>query len=217
MSKWRTSAQNNLLAWSKEKEDYIIAAKEWEFTGKVIDNGSSTNRCDLCEGENLRYHFEVRHDLENKFINVGSSCIAKFGLLVRDESGELITDDKEKRKFLKKKLYEKQKDVYLEQLRNAYRASDSEDDQGWLEYIGNKIKHDIKFEINEAVDILDFLESKSILLDYHFIRFNTRSSVSITYLAHENREYLEKIIKCIPPTQVKSITKRLLNKYGLII
>lgn len=116
MNKWRISAQNNLLLWSKEKEDHIIAAKEWEFTGKVIDNGNSKNRCDLCEGENLRYHFEVKHDSDDKCINVGSSCITKFGLLVRDDLGDIITDEKEKRKFLNNKLYEKQKDVYLEQL-----------------------------------------------------------------------------------------------------
>ena len=107
MDNWRSSAQVNLLAWSKEKENFIVAAKEWEFTGKVIDHGNSNNRCDLCEGENLRYHFEVKNDTEDKLINVGSSCITKFGLLVRDEEGNLINDDKEKNKFLKSKLYEK--------------------------------------------------------------------------------------------------------------
>jgi len=165
MNKWRNSAQNNLLAWSKEKEDYIIAAKEWEFTGKVIDHGNSNNRCDLCEGENLRYHFEVRHDQENKFINVGSSCITKFGLLVRDEEGKLIDNENEKRRFLKYKLYEKQKDVYLEYLRIVYRTSNSEDEQGWLEYIGSNIKYDIRFNINEALDIFYFLEHCCLIKD----------------------------------------------------
>jgi hypothetical protein len=217
MDKWRISAQDNLLAWSKEKENYLIAAKEWEFTGKIIDHGNSKNRCDLCEGENLRYHFEVKHSLEEKLINVGSSCITKFGLLVRGELGDIITDEKEKIKFLNNKLYEKQRDVYLEQLRNVYRVSCNKDDQKWLEYIGKKIKNDMKFCINEAVDISIFLESKSILLDYHFIKFDTRSSLSIDYLARVDRDYLEKTIKCLPPNQVKSITERLLIKFGLII
>lgn len=217
MNKWRISAQNNLLAWSKEKEDFIIAAKEWEFTGKVIDHGSSINRCDLCEGENLRYHFNVKHNSEYKFINVGSSCIMKFGLLVRDETGQVISNEKEKRKFLKKKLYEKQKDVYLDHLRTEYRYLSSKDDRGWLEYIGYNIKNDVKFDINEAVEIFDYLKSKSIIFDYHFIKFDTRSSLSIDYLAHASRENLKKTIKCLAPNQIKSITKRLLNKYGIII
>lgn len=86
-----------------------------------------------------------------------------------------------------------------------------------MEYIGKNIKNDIKFSISEAVDIFNFLEFKSILFDYNFIKFDTRSSSSIEYLASVDRDYFDKTIKCLPPNQVKSIAERLLNKFGLVI
>ena len=56
-TKWRNKAQDNLLLKSIERSDHLRAAKEWEFTGKVIDHEVTDRKCELCEGENLRYHF----------------------------------------------------------------------------------------------------------------------------------------------------------------
>ena len=76
MSRWRNKAIINLLKKRKENKDHAIAAKEWEFTGTVIDHLTSDNRCQLCEGENLRYHFEIKNKIKQEsLLLVGSSCI----------------------------------------------------------------------------------------------------------------------------------------------
>ena len=217
MNNWRTSAQKNLIAWSKEKENYIVAAQEWEFTGEVIDHGKSNNRCDLCEGENLRYHFEVKNYTVGKIINVGSSCITKFGLTVRDEEGKIIDDNKEKHKFLKNILYEKQKEVYLEKMREIYRTTEDEYLRIWIEHMGKTIKANDKFSITEAVELHDILESNNIFLDKSIVQFNTRTLWSISWIAQLDEEDLEKTLCCLPQNQRKSVKTRLLKKYGIIL
>ena len=68
-TKWRNKAQENLLLKSIEKSDHLQAAKEWEFSGKVIDHEVTDRRCELCEGDNLRYHFEIKNKLIKKRID----------------------------------------------------------------------------------------------------------------------------------------------------
>lgn len=49
----------------------------WKYTGYMVDRGTPTETCELCGMTNLRYHFEIREDLDTKM--VGSECIKKFG------------------------------------------------------------------------------------------------------------------------------------------
>ena len=105
----------------------------------------------------------------------------------------------------------------MEQLREAYRTNNDDLTKSWLEYIGKRVKSDIKFNISEAVEILNILESNNISLNKSIIKFDIRSSISITYLAQMEKENLEITLGCLPQNQIKSITTRLLNKYGMLL
>lgn len=65
------------------------AFEEWSFTDKTIDHGQPTETCELCDQEELRYHFEIRNSLTHKFLWVGSQCILKFNLSVFEEGQRL--------------------------------------------------------------------------------------------------------------------------------
>src|SRR6185437_14628582 len=45
--------------------------------------------CELCDQEELRYHFEIRNAFTKKALWVGSHCILKFGLSVFEEGNRL--------------------------------------------------------------------------------------------------------------------------------
>jgi hypothetical protein len=123
MTRWRNKAIANLLKSSKEENDHTIAAKEWEFTGEVIDHLVSNKLCQLCEGENLRYHFEISNKHRNNgVLLVGSSCIKKFDITVFNESGIEIFGD-QKASFLQKKIDQKKQELMLGQIRTLWKAS----------------------------------------------------------------------------------------------
>ena len=103
-TKWRNKAQENLLLKSIEQADHLRAAKEWEFSGKVIDHEVVDMRCELCAGENLRYHFEIKNKVNNNELMVGSTCITKFDITVWDNQGNEILGRNKKTTFLNKEI-----------------------------------------------------------------------------------------------------------------
>ena len=72
------------------------AFEEWLFTGQTEDFLKPSEVCELCGQEGLRYHFEIRNELTNYFLNVGSHCILRFDLPVY-EAGERLSTKKAKR------------------------------------------------------------------------------------------------------------------------
>lgn len=74
------------------------AFEEWSFTEQIKDHGQSIETCQLCEQEDLRYHFEIRNTLTEKTLWVGSHCILKFGLSVF-ESGLRLSESDAKKKL----------------------------------------------------------------------------------------------------------------------
>lgn len=74
------------------------AFEEWSFTEQTIDHEQPIETCQLCEQEDLRYHFEIRNSLTNKVLWVGSQCILKFGLSVF-ESGRRLSEGESKKKL----------------------------------------------------------------------------------------------------------------------
>jgi len=74
------------------------AFKEWSFTEKTIDHEEPVEICQLCEHEELRYHFEITNAFTKKSLWVGSQCILKFGLSVFD-SGQHLSPERAKRKL----------------------------------------------------------------------------------------------------------------------
>ena len=78
---------------------------EWFFTENIEDHGSPEEDCELCDQEQLRYHFEIKNRITNHKLWVGSSCILKFQVQVFDNG--LLLDEKQAAKKLediKKKM-----------------------------------------------------------------------------------------------------------------
>lgn len=93
MNIWLKNSIKNLLELSEEKENFTKATKEWFYTGEILDYHIPTEMCELCEKEELRYHFEIRNRLDN-FLLVGSKCIEKFDITVSDNEGNEIRENK---------------------------------------------------------------------------------------------------------------------------
>lgn len=74
------------------------AFEEWSFTEQTIDHGEPVETCQLCNQEELRYHFEIKNALTNKVLWVGSSCILKFNLSVF-EDGQRLSPSESKKKL----------------------------------------------------------------------------------------------------------------------
>ena len=106
MNVWLNNSVKNLLPLSENKKDFNVALKEWFFTGEIIDHEDAIEVCQLCEKDELRYHFEIENGLRNK-LWVGSKCIEKFDISVFDEEGIEVIEHKEQYllKQARKKTY----------------------------------------------------------------------------------------------------------------
>ncbi len=120
---WLEAAQANLLPLSREQTDLKRALEEWEHTGKVIDHGAAVENCQLCDRQQLRYHFEIFNRFTSKTKMVGSSCIKKFDIIVFDDHGNKLEGEVRER-WLKKEIAERQKEMMLEPLRELWSVAE---------------------------------------------------------------------------------------------
>lgn len=100
------------------------AFKEWYFTDNIEDHEIANEDCELCDQEQLRYHFEIKNRHTNHHLWVGSSCILKFQVQVFD-NGTLLDA-----KGAKKKLNELKQKMRLDSCINALKrlaSSESND------------------------------------------------------------------------------------------
>jgi len=91
------------------------AFQEWYFTENIEDHKTADEDCELCDHEQLRYHFEIKNRNTNRTLWVGSSCILKFQVQVF-ENGTLLDS-----KASKKKLNDIKKKMRLDSCINALR------------------------------------------------------------------------------------------------
>ena len=70
------------------------AFEEWFFTEDTIDHEKAIEDCQLCDQEQLRYHFKIENEYTNKALWVGSQCILKFQVAVYDDYGRKIGGSK---------------------------------------------------------------------------------------------------------------------------
>jgi len=84
------------------------AFEEWSFTERTVDHEEPVETCQLCDQEELRYHFEIQNALTHKCLWVGSHCILKFNLSVFEEGRRLSPTD------AKKKLDRRMQQMHLE-------------------------------------------------------------------------------------------------------
>ncbi len=81
------------------------AFEEWYFAGDTIDHEEAVEDCQLCDHEQLRYHFKIANEYTNKTLWVGSQCILKFQVTVYDDYGRTLNEKESKKKL--NKLLEK--------------------------------------------------------------------------------------------------------------
>lgn len=93
------------------------AFQEWYFTENIEDHEIANEDCELCDQEQLRYHFEIKNRHTNNCLWVGSSCILKFQVQVF-ENGKLL-DAKGSKKKLNALTQKMRLDSCLKALRNV--------------------------------------------------------------------------------------------------
>lgn len=73
------------------------AFEEWSFTERTVDHEQPVESCELCDQEELRYHFEIQNALTHRCLWVGSQCILKFNLSVFEQGRKLSAADSKKK------------------------------------------------------------------------------------------------------------------------
>jgi len=79
--------------------DLSEAFKEWFFTENTEDHEDIIENCQLCNQEQLRYHFEIKNEHTEEILQVGSSCILKFDVAVYDEKRTILNKKDSKTKL----------------------------------------------------------------------------------------------------------------------
>jgi hypothetical protein len=73
------------------------AFEEWSFANSVYDHEKPIETCELCDQEDLRYHFLIANTLTRKTLWVGSKCILSFGISVFEAGRRLGPKEAEKK------------------------------------------------------------------------------------------------------------------------
>lgn len=103
------------------------AFKEWYFTGITQDHEQAIEECELCDQEQLRYHFKIENKYTNKHLWIGSQCILKCKVAVYED--DRLLDEKE----TKKKLDTLVKQMRFKSCMNALRLLAQEEDNDILD------------------------------------------------------------------------------------
>lgn len=73
------------------------AFEEWYFTETTRDHQKPIEVCQLCGKDGLRYHFQIRNELTDVKLWVGSHCILQFGLSVYEDGRRLSANEAQKK------------------------------------------------------------------------------------------------------------------------
>jgi hypothetical protein len=85
MSSYPQRVADNILPLSISGE-LSEAFTEWSFTEITEDHEDIIENCQLCNQEQLRYHFEIENKYTQETLMVGSSCILKFNVAVYEKN-----------------------------------------------------------------------------------------------------------------------------------
>jgi hypothetical protein len=95
-NKYTQRVRESILPLSNS-DSLPAAFKEWRFTGHCEDHEDTTETCELCHQERLRYHFEIQNDQTKRTLNVGSRCILRFDVAVYENDHKLSSKDAKKK------------------------------------------------------------------------------------------------------------------------
>jgi len=98
MSSYLKRVANNILPLSIS-DNISEAFSEWYFTGDTEDHEDISENCQLCNQEQLRYHFEIENKYTTHKLYVGSSCILKFDVAVYDDNKVRLNKKDSKKKL----------------------------------------------------------------------------------------------------------------------
>jgi len=204
---WLERSIANLVPLSKA-DIFSNACKEWIFSGEVIDYGEATEQCELCEHDELRYHFLIENGCNSNQLWVGSSCILRFEeIVVLDENERELLDQKERKKVLDKALKAKQIDTSLDPLRSLWKVAFEK--RGTI--------HSMALEIKDGKSLPpDSLRVLFELLDEHNIAFrasdysvNLRSEFYQFQLSYMPKDMQKNIWLCMSKPQKDRFRERL--------
>ncbi|ELZ7198877.1 hypothetical protein U0N67_002704 [Vibrio parahaemolyticus] len=179
---WIRNSIKNLLEMSISK-DFKTACGEWTFTGVVFDYEEPIEICQLCGKDELRYHFEIKNDITDCMLLVGSSCILKFEeIRVANDLGEFETEYSKRDRLLRSALESQRVEQFLGKLRQIYRKPLRSDDRATMGRVGVLIK------TREKLSPYDALWLTSIMKRHGYSYDN--APVSICLATNENKEQL---------------------------
>lgn len=214
-TKWRNKAQENLLLKSIEQSDHLMAAKEWEFTGKVIDHEVTDMRCELCEGENLRYHFEIKNKGNKNELMVGSTCIAKFDITVWDDLGNEIIGRSRKTTFLKKEIEKKKREFVLDALRGIWRKSKGRT-KNEVEFLGKIYKEGKALSPDHAIALIKILKCNDVQIPSSSINVGLRDHYAIYQALNLVKEDQSLLLSFLTSPQKKRVSEAIENYRQII-
>jgi len=96
MSNFPQRVRDNILPLS-ENATVAEAFDEWLFAEETIDHEQCVEVCQLCEQEDLRYHFLIENELNGNQLWVGSQCILRFEVGVLEQGRRLSLQDAKKK------------------------------------------------------------------------------------------------------------------------
>lgn len=97
-----------------EKE--IFKFSKWEYHGlEIAEDKEDYINCDLCGKSGLKYQFKIIHKDTGEIQHVGSECISKYDVRVRDINGTVLSGKalSNKLKLDKKQLIKKKEIDYV--------------------------------------------------------------------------------------------------------
>lgn len=123
MSTYPQRVRENILPLSVA-QSLPDAFLEWRFTERTIDHEEAIETCELCEQEQLRYHFEIGNQENGNLLLIGSQCILRFNVAVYD-NGIRLSDAGVKRK-LNKLIKQMHMQACIAQLQRLAEAENNE-------------------------------------------------------------------------------------------
>ncbi len=191
MKSYPQRVSNNLLPLSIAG-NLPEAFTEWQFTEEIHDHESAEEICELCDKEQLRYHFRIVNTLNENKLWVGSTCILRFDIAVLGDDGIVLDNVNAKKKL--NKLTEKMHQDYCFKALEAIVQKESHPAlQNALDYYkANKF-----FTPKYAAMVLWRLDSNNIPHNASFFKIRI------------NKDQWKEDLKKLKPIQFKTIYKSL--------
>jgi len=104
----RPRAWHELVSRSVARDDWEHARREWEFTGRVLEDGDEDfeGTCQLCHQPGLRTDYEIRNVHTDCRFLVGAECVRHYLILsgtTHIEDSRLLFDRQERRAIVMKR------------------------------------------------------------------------------------------------------------------